>query len=52
MINEYFTLLASLEYNMQEIQKVQKLANDLVDISVTVRSAAPYWINFMLQKNK
>ena len=36
MIYEYFTLLASLEYNMQEIQKVQKLANDLVDITVTV----------------
>ena len=37
LINDYFTLLASLEYNMQEIQKVQKLANDLVDITVTVR---------------
>jgi len=36
MINDYFTLLASLEYNMQEIQKVQKLMNDLVDITVTV----------------
>ena len=37
LINDYFTLLASLEYNMQEIQKVQKLVNDLVDITVTVR---------------
>ena len=37
LINDYFTLLASLEYNMQEIQKVQKLTNDLVDITVTVR---------------
>lgn len=36
MINEYFTLLASLEYNMQEMYRVQKLANDLVDITVTV----------------
>ena len=37
MINEYFTLLASLEYNMQEMYRVQKLANDLVDITVTVK---------------
>ncbi|XP_073249025.1 cation channel sperm-associated protein 1-like [Porites lutea] len=36
LINDYFTLLASLEYNMQEIQKVQKLVNDLVDITVTI----------------
>ncbi|KAL9954463.1 hypothetical protein ACROYT_G042004 [Oculina patagonica] len=36
MINEYFTLLASLEYNMQEMYRVQKLANDLVDITVTI----------------
>ena len=36
LINEYFTLLASLEYNMQEMYKGQKLANDLVDITVTV----------------
>jgi len=36
MINDYFTLLASLEYNMQEIQKVQKLMNDLVDITATI----------------
>ena len=39
MINEYFTLLASLEYNMQEMYRVQKLANDLVDITVTVKNA-------------
>lgn len=37
MINDYFMLLASLEYNIQEIQTVQKLINDLVDITVTVR---------------
>ena len=36
LINEYFTLLASLEYNMQEMYRGQKLANDLVDITVTV----------------
>lgn len=35
-ITEYFTLLASLEYNVQEVHKVQQLANDLVDIAVTV----------------
>jgi len=36
LIKEYFTLLASLEYNMQEMYRGQKLANDLVDITVTV----------------
>ena len=36
LINEYFTMLASLEYNMQEMYRAQKLANDLVDITVTV----------------
>ncbi|XP_068682482.1 cation channel sperm-associated protein 1-like [Montipora foliosa] len=36
LIHDYFTLLASLEYNMQEVQKVQKLMNDLVDITVTI----------------
>ncbi|KAJ7365570.1 Cation channel sperm-associated protein 1 [Desmophyllum pertusum] len=36
MISEYFTLLASLEYNMQEMHRVQKLGNDLVDITVTI----------------
>lgn len=36
LINEYFTLLACLEYNMQEMYKGQKLANDLVDITVTI----------------
>ena len=37
MISEYFTLLASLEYNMQEMYRVHKLANDLVDTTVTVK---------------
>ena len=36
MIHDYFTLLVSLEYNMQELQKVQKLMNDMVDITITV----------------
>lgn len=36
-IAEYFTLLASLEYNVQEMHRVQQLANDLVDITVSVK---------------
>lgn len=35
-IAEYFTLLASLEYNVQEMHRVQQLANDLVDITVSI----------------
>lgn len=36
-IAEYFTLLVSLEYNVQEMHRVQQLANDLVDITVSVK---------------
>ncbi|KAK2560996.1 Cation channel sperm-associated protein 1 [Acropora cervicornis] len=36
LIHDYFTLLVSLEYNMQELQKVQKLMNDMVDITITI----------------
>jgi len=47
MINEYFTLLASLEYNMQEMYRVQKLADDLVDITVTVTTDSLIYLTWL-----
>lgn len=46
-INEYFTLLASLEYNMQEMYRVQKLADDLVDITVTVTTDSLVYLRWL-----
>ncbi|KAK3730368.1 hypothetical protein QZH41_014852, partial [Actinostola sp. cb2023] len=36
LINQYYILLTSLEYNMQHMQRSQKTADDLIDITVTV----------------
>ena len=47
MINEYFTLLASLDYNMQEMYRVQKLADDLVDITVTVTNDSLVYLRWL-----